>query len=174
MASDGRPTLRMGTVAFAIAIGVLLLFLLRFSPIRLIPAGHVGVLTVFGRVTGQVVGEGVNVVNPLATTHVMSIRTQEVKESASVPSKEGLILRMDTRYCSISIRITQVRSSRRSVRTTWTSSSNPICDRRFGAPRRKIRPTRSTPDGASWLLRESSPSSERPSRTAAWSSRTCC
>jgi prohibitin 1 len=42
------------------------------------------------------VGEGVNVVNPLATTHVMSIRTQEVKESASVPSKEGLILRMDT------------------------------------------------------------------------------
>jgi len=96
MANDGRPTLRMGTVAFAVAIGVFLLFLLRFSPIRVIPAGHVGVLTVFGRVTGQVIGEGVNVVNPLATTHVMSIRTQEVKESASVPSKEGLILRMDT------------------------------------------------------------------------------
>jgi regulator of protease activity HflC (stomatin/prohibitin superfamily) len=72
MANEGRPALRMGTVAFAIVIGVFLLFLLRFSPIRVIPASHVGVLTVFGRVTGRVVGEGVNVVNPLATTQVMS------------------------------------------------------------------------------------------------------
>jgi prohibitin 1 len=96
MSNDGRATLRLGSVAFAVLFGILLLSLLRFSPIRLIPAGHVGVLTVFGRVTGQVIGEGVNVVNPLATSHAMSIRTQEVKESASVPSKEGLILRMDT------------------------------------------------------------------------------
>jgi regulator of protease activity HflC (stomatin/prohibitin superfamily) len=174
MANDGRPTLRMGAVAFAIAIGVLLLFLLRFSPIRLIPAGHVGVLTVFGRVTGQVVGEGVNVVNPLATTHVMSIRTQEVKESASVPSKEGLILRMDTsilfhldtnhaaqvfqkvgpNYVDVVIE-PNLRSAIRSA--TAENSANALYT-----------------GGRELVAQRSSPSSERPSRTAAWSSRTCC
>jgi prohibitin 1 len=75
---------------------VALLAALRFTPITIIPSGHVGVLTVFGRVTGDVVGEGVHVVSPLAVTHVMSVRTQEVKETAAVPSKEGLILTMDT------------------------------------------------------------------------------
>jgi prohibitin 1 len=75
---------------------VLLLTLLRFSPISMVPAGHVGVLTVFGRVTGQVLHEGLNVVSPLARTHLVSIRTQEVKETTAVPSSEGLILKMDT------------------------------------------------------------------------------
>jgi prohibitin 1 len=89
-----------GQVARIGCLGVLgvvaLLAALRFTPITIIPSGHVGVLTVFGRVTGDVVGEGVHVVSPLAVTHVMSVRTQEVKETAAVPSKEGLILTMDT------------------------------------------------------------------------------
>jgi prohibitin 1 len=75
---------------------VVLIALLKFAPISMVPAGHVGVLTVFGRVTGQVIGEGINLVSPLAQTHLVSIRTQEVKESAAVPSSEGLILQMDT------------------------------------------------------------------------------
>lgn len=92
--SEGQNALRFAPIlVVAAVVGVALL---RFTPITVIPAGHVGVMTMFGRVTGQVVGEGVNFVNPLATTHVMTVRTQEIKETAAVPSKEGLILRMDT------------------------------------------------------------------------------
>ncbi|HVN88530.1 MAG TPA: prohibitin family protein [Candidatus Binataceae bacterium] len=83
-----------------IGFGALAIFLLivlsRFSPIAVVPAGHVGVLTVFGRVTGQVLHEGMNFINPLARPHLLSIRTQEMKESSAVPSSEGLILKMDT------------------------------------------------------------------------------
>jgi len=81
---------------FGAFLVLLLIALIRFSPLSMVPAGHVGVLTVFGRVTGQVLREGINVVSPLARTHLISIRTKEVKESSAVPSSEGLILRMDT------------------------------------------------------------------------------
>jgi prohibitin 1 len=54
--------------------------------------GHVGVVTLFGRVTGQTLGEGLHLVNPLARVTELSVKTQEIKEHASVPSKEGLIM----------------------------------------------------------------------------------
>ena len=54
--------------------------------------GHVGVVTVFGRVTGQTLGEGLHLINPLASVTELSVKTQEIKERASVPSKEGLIM----------------------------------------------------------------------------------
>jgi len=92
--NQGQQALRFAPVVVVLVI--LAMALLRFSPITVIPSGHVGVLSVFGRVTGQALGEGVHVVNPLATTYAMSIRTQELKETAAVPSMEGLILRMDT------------------------------------------------------------------------------
>jgi regulator of protease activity HflC (stomatin/prohibitin superfamily) len=56
----------------------------------------VGVLTLFGKVTGSVVPEGLHLVNPLAAVNIMSVRTQEQKETASVPSNEGLIMTLDT------------------------------------------------------------------------------
>ncbi|HSU89851.1 MAG TPA: SPFH domain-containing protein, partial [Sporolactobacillaceae bacterium] len=83
-------------VFIGIAAFVVLIVFLSFSPISVVPAGHVGVMTVFGRVTGQIIKEGINVVNPLAQTHLMTIRTQEIKETTAVPSREGLILRMDS------------------------------------------------------------------------------
>ena len=83
-------------IVVGVALVLILLGLLEFSPMAIVPAGHVGVLTVFGRVTGQILREGLNVINPLAHTHLISIRTQEIKESSAVPSSEGLILRMDT------------------------------------------------------------------------------
>jgi prohibitin 1 len=81
----------LGVIAVALVIAAL-----AFSPFSMVPAGSVGVLTLFGRVTGQTIGEGVNLVNPLVRTHLMSVRTQEVKETTTVPSSEGLILKMDT------------------------------------------------------------------------------
>src|SRR5213080_1704189 len=61
-----------------------------------IPTGNVGVLTLFGRVTGEALPEGIHLINPLKTNHELSIRTQEIKETASVPSSEGLVMNLDT------------------------------------------------------------------------------
>jgi regulator of protease activity HflC (stomatin/prohibitin superfamily) len=50
----------------------------------------------FGRVTGEQLSEGIHLVNPFKVNHELSIRTQELKESASVPSSEGLVMNLDT------------------------------------------------------------------------------
>jgi regulator of protease activity HflC (stomatin/prohibitin superfamily) len=70
--------------------------ILVYASIAYVPAGHVGVLTLFGRVTGDVLPEGTHFVNPFKGNNVMSIRTQELKETASVPSDEGLVMTLDT------------------------------------------------------------------------------
>jgi regulator of protease activity HflC (stomatin/prohibitin superfamily) len=61
-----------------------------------VDTGNVAVLTQFGRVTGEVLGEGIHLISPLKAANEMSIRTQEQKERASVPSAEGLIITLDT------------------------------------------------------------------------------
>jgi regulator of protease activity HflC (stomatin/prohibitin superfamily) len=43
-----------------------------------------------------VLPEGTHLVNPFAVNNTMSIRTQTIKETASVPSNEGLLITMDT------------------------------------------------------------------------------
>jgi prohibitin 1 len=78
-----------------IMVAILLLILL-FSSTTSIPTGNVGVLTLFGRVTGDVLGEGIHLINPLKSVQKLSVQTQSVKESANVPSNEGLILALDT------------------------------------------------------------------------------
>lgn len=55
-----------------------------------IPAGHTGVIDFLGLVSDQTLKPGVNLVNPMAKIEKMSIKTQEMKELMSVPSKEGL------------------------------------------------------------------------------------
>src|SRR5438128_3186345 len=78
-----------------LAILVVLIILLMASTTS-IPTGNVGVLTLFGRVTGETLPEGIHLVNPLKSVQKLSIQTQSVKESANVPSNEGLILALDT------------------------------------------------------------------------------
>src|SRR5882672_10697016 len=87
-----RPVLRFAGLAIAAFIVVILLF----SSVARVESGHVGVLTLFGRVTGEVLPEGIHLINPFKTNNEMSIRTQEIKESASVPSAEGLVMNLDT------------------------------------------------------------------------------
>src|SRR5467141_1490340 len=76
-------------------VGLLVVIFL-FSAIARVGSGAVGVLTLFGRVTGEALPEGIHLINPLKTNHELSIRTQEIKETASVPSSEGLVLNLDT------------------------------------------------------------------------------
>jgi len=56
----------------------------------IIPAGHTGVIDFLGLVSDETLKPGVNLVNPMAKVEKMSIKTQEMKELMSVPSKEGL------------------------------------------------------------------------------------
>jgi prohibitin 1 len=81
-------------------LGMVLLLVLAvilvWASVAYVPAGHVGVLTLFGRVTGEVLPEGTHFVNPFKGNNVMSIRTEELKETASVPSDEGLVMTLDT------------------------------------------------------------------------------
>jgi prohibitin 1 len=79
-----------------IAATAFLLVILIFASVARVDSGHVGVLTLFGRVTGEVLPEGVHLVNPFKANQELSIRTQEIKESASVPSSEGLVMNLDT------------------------------------------------------------------------------
>ncbi len=75
-------------------VAVVLLFLVWST--TSIPTGNVGVLTLFGRVTGETLSEGIHLINPLKSVQKLSVQTQSVKESANVPSNEGLILALDT------------------------------------------------------------------------------
>ena len=88
----GGGALRL--VGLAILGFLIVVFLL--SAITRVDSGAVGVLTLFGKVTGEVLPEGIHLVNPMKTNHELSIRTQEIKETASVPSSEGLVMALDT------------------------------------------------------------------------------
>src|SRR5262249_30397932 len=77
-------------------LGILLVLILLMASTTSIPTGNVGVLTLFGRVTGDVLGEGIHLINPLKSVQKLSIQTQAVKESANTPSNEGLMLALDT------------------------------------------------------------------------------
>jgi regulator of protease activity HflC (stomatin/prohibitin superfamily) len=74
---------------------VVLVGMLGSCGLRTISTGHVGVTTLFGRVTGERLDEGIHLVNPLKRVAQLSVRTQEVKEQAAVPSSEGLIMRIE-------------------------------------------------------------------------------
>ncbi|GMR25117.1 MAG: prohibitin family protein [Ignavibacteria bacterium] len=61
----------------------------------IIPAGHTGVIDFLGNVSDETLKPGVNMVNPMAKVEKMSIKTQELKELMSVPSKEGLSVNLE-------------------------------------------------------------------------------
>lgn len=84
----------------AAIIVVVFLLILLFASIAQIDAGNVGVLTLFGKVQPDILGEGIHFVNPFAVKHEMSVRTIELKEAASVPSSEGLVMGLEASLIS--------------------------------------------------------------------------
>ena len=101
MFNEGRSRVIDATGGFGLkliglAIVAFLIVILLFSSVARVETGHVGVLTLFGRVTGEMLPEGIHLINPLKTNNEMSIQTQSLKESASVPSSEGLVMNLDT------------------------------------------------------------------------------
>jgi prohibitin 1 len=92
LTADSNPLFRL----VGLAIVAFVLVIVAVTSVARVESGNVGVLTLFGRVTGEVLPEGIHLVSPFKTNNEMSIRTQEIKESASVPSSEGLVMNLDT------------------------------------------------------------------------------
>lgn len=85
-----------GVVRVAVFILVLiLLFFMGACSVTKVDTGNVAVLTKFGRVTGDVLPEGIHLIDPLKSSNELSVRTQEQKETAAVPSSEGLIMTLE-------------------------------------------------------------------------------
>lgn len=75
--------------------GVLLLIMLAATALVVVPAGHVGVVDVFGKVRPTSLLSGMRGKLPWANVIMMNIQLQELKEHAEVPAKNGLLLGMD-------------------------------------------------------------------------------
>lgn len=86
--SAARPVL--------IGLGLIFVLILLWASVAYVPPGSVGVLTSFGRVTGEVLQEGTHFVSPFKINHVLTVRTQTQEEHTSTPSSEGLNLEIDT------------------------------------------------------------------------------
>ena len=92
---------RFGAIrkGFARSVGLLVVVLgvvlLGSCSLTTIDTGHVGVLTLFGQVTREQLPEGMHIINPLKAVTKLSIRTQESKEIAEVPSSEGLLIHLE-------------------------------------------------------------------------------
>ncbi len=82
-------------VALGIVFALIVMLVLAGNPVTVVPAGNVGVKDFFGSVSDRPLGPGVNFVMPFTKVVKMSVKTQEIKEEAKVPSKEGLILDLE-------------------------------------------------------------------------------
>lgn len=92
-----RENGQAGVTMVLLGCAVALMLVLGGCSISCVGTGNRGVVTTFGEVTGKTVPEGINIVTPpWAFVHPVSIRTQELKEHAEVPSSEGLIMTMET------------------------------------------------------------------------------
>lgn len=87
---NSKRRMNKSEASFALA-GMIIALVIAFSQCwTVIPAGHTGVIDFLGNVSDKTLKPGVNLVNPMAMVEKMSIKTQELKELMSVPSKEGL------------------------------------------------------------------------------------
>src|SRR5262245_21404192 len=91
---SAAPGAGRGLRGLLIAIAMVVAILIG-NPITVIPAGHVGIKDFFGSVSPNVLMPGVRVVFPFTRVVKMSVKTQEVKETAEVPSKEGLTMDLE-------------------------------------------------------------------------------
>jgi len=87
---NAKKRFQKSETTFAMLGFVIALFVALLQCFTIIPAGHTGVIDFLGYVSDNTLKPGVNIVNPMANVEKMSIKTQELKELMSVPSKEGL------------------------------------------------------------------------------------
>ncbi len=87
-----KSQLRMAAHATAAA---LFLGALIMSVLVTVPAGHVKVATLFGKVQDATYREGLHVANPLLAFTTFDLRQKTHKETAGIPAEDKLITKMD-------------------------------------------------------------------------------
>ena len=75
-------------------LGLLVLLVVYLST-TMVPAGQVGVQDFFGRVSDRILQPGISLVVPGTRVVKFSVQTRELKETAAVPTSEGLIVSLD-------------------------------------------------------------------------------
>lgn len=93
-AKDGNK-IYQGGAGISLLATVIAALLALVQIFTVIPAGNVGVVDFFGNVSENTLKAGVNLVNPLARVIKMSVKTEEMKETMDVPSKEGLTVGLE-------------------------------------------------------------------------------
>ena len=88
---------KVGSISMLIALlaSFLAVYRLAYRSVVIIPAGRVGVVETWGKVSDQVLNSGINLVNPFSKTVEFSTRLKDVKETVSATSLEGLNLELD-------------------------------------------------------------------------------
>lgn len=75
-----------------LGIGVILFLM---SVVITVPAGHVKVATLFGKVQDNTYREGLHIVNPLLVFTSFDLRQKTHEETAGIPAEDKLITKMD-------------------------------------------------------------------------------
>jgi len=86
---------KIGVRAFFGIIVVFITVIILFNCITTIPAGHVGVGTMFGKVKANTYSEGMHLVNPFLKITLFDARQKTHKESMGVPSADQLITQFE-------------------------------------------------------------------------------
>ena len=82
---------RVGGLPSALASFLMLaVSLFALGSVRVVPAGNVAVVDLFGSVSAEALPSGLHVVNPFARTVPMSVKTLENKQVVDAPTREGL------------------------------------------------------------------------------------
>ncbi len=90
-----KKTHRKQEMTFAGLVSVIAILVAIAQMFTVVPAGMVGVVDFFGKVSDNTLKSGVNLVNPLAKVVKFNIKTEEIKEEMNVPSKEGLPIQLE-------------------------------------------------------------------------------
>jgi regulator of protease activity HflC (stomatin/prohibitin superfamily) len=100
--------IRKALTLSSIGMAILSLMLLVLSTLVIVPAGHIGVPTLFGKVINTTLSEGISIVNPLWYINKMTIRTETYTmvsaategsktgdDSIYTQSSDGVVMNMD-------------------------------------------------------------------------------
>ncbi len=83
-------------IAAAVVIVPILMLLAIFTPFTAVPAGHVGVTSLFGSVDETELQEGFHIINPLKTVYAIDCRNKEhTLKGVGVPSRDQLTTEVD-------------------------------------------------------------------------------
>jgi regulator of protease activity HflC (stomatin/prohibitin superfamily) len=89
--TDPRARVPYTANLWKLGIGIVLMIgaSIFLAAVVMIPAGHRGVVTRFGRVTGRVLGEGINVIVPTADdVYVADVQVKKVDAAATASSRD--------------------------------------------------------------------------------------